>query len=224
MANCCYDDTAEDRDPAYVMSDFASFLVVCLFVAAAVVWLVMAVHSFRMMANRQKGNWGFFVDPLWWLPGRARKHFTEEGMAHYRRAMKTMPIFFGLILLMMAVYVPDAIRFSAFPTLLLVTSSRDELLVTLANLYAMPEYAPNIAGFVVTGVAPVSHITQQIIDRSGIPYVRTTKTTADIFITISEDVSKLTADDQEKINLIQELSPKRFDFEYLDRLFAKQKA
>jgi len=106
-------------------------------------------------------------------------------------------------------------------TLLLVTSSRDELLVTLANLYSMPEYSPNIAGLIVTGVAPVSRITQQIIDRSKIPYVRTTQTTADIFITISEDVSKLTAADQEKIALIQELSPKRFDFEVIDQLFSR---
>jgi len=105
-------------------------------------------------------------------------------------------------------------------TLLLVTSSRDELLVTLANLYSMPEYKPNIAGLIVTGVAPVSRITQQILDRSGIPYFRTGRTTADIFITISEDVSKLTAADHEKITLIQELSAKRFDFEFVDRLFS----
>ncbi|PLX83288.1 MAG: cobyrinic acid a,c-diamide synthase [Desulfuromonas sp.] len=105
-------------------------------------------------------------------------------------------------------------------TLLLVTSSRDELLVTLANLYTMPEYKSKIAGLIIPGVAPVSRITQQILDRSAIPYMRTTRTTADLFLTINDDVSKLSAEDTQKIALIQELAEKRFDFEEVDRLFS----
>lgn len=104
-------------------------------------------------------------------------------------------------------------------TLLLVTSSRDELLVTLANLYAMPEYRSKIVGLLIPGVAPIARITQQILDRSKIPYMRTDRTTADLFLTITEDVSKLTAEDQEKISLIQDLAEKRFDFETIDRIF-----
>lgn len=104
-------------------------------------------------------------------------------------------------------------------SLLIVTSSRDELLVTLANLYQIPEYKPKIAGLVIPGVAPVNKITQQILDRSNIPYMRTHRTTADIFLTITEDVSKLTAEDAEKIALVQTLAEKRFDFEAIDDLF-----
>ncbi len=106
-------------------------------------------------------------------------------------------------------------------TLVLVTSSRDELLVTLAILYSMPEYRKKIVGMVIPGVAPVSKITQQIIDRSGIPYMRTERTTTNIFLDISEDVSKLTAEDTEKIDLIQTLAHKRFDFDAVDTLFTR---
>jgi BioD-like phosphotransacetylase family protein len=106
-------------------------------------------------------------------------------------------------------------------TLLLVTSSRDELLVTLANLYNMPEYRTKIVGIVIPGVAPLSKITHQIIDRSGIPYMRTERNTTTIFLDISEDVSKLTAEDTEKIDLIRTLAHKRFDFDVVDALFER---
>jgi len=106
-------------------------------------------------------------------------------------------------------------------TLLLVTSSRDELLVTLANLYTMPEYRAKIVGLIIPGVAPLSSITQKILDRSEIPYMRTERTTTEIFLDVSEDVSKLTAEDKEKIALIQALAEKRFDFDHLDALFDK---
>ena len=104
-------------------------------------------------------------------------------------------------------------------TLLLVTSSRDELLVTLANLYTMPEYRSKIVGLIIPGVAPLSNITQKILDRSNIPYMRTERTTTEIFLDVSEDVSKLTAEDDEKIALIQTLAEKRFDFDVIDELF-----
>lgn len=104
-------------------------------------------------------------------------------------------------------------------TLLLVTSSRDELLVTLANLYTMPEYRSKIVGLVILGVTPIAKITQKILDRSNIPYLRSDRTTAEILLTITEDVSKLTAEDTEKIGLIQDLAEKRLDFSAFDALF-----
>jgi BioD-like phosphotransacetylase family protein len=104
-------------------------------------------------------------------------------------------------------------------TLPLVTSSRDELLVTLANLYTMPEYRSKIVGLIIPGIAPLSKITQKILDRSTIPYMRTERSTTEIFLKISEDVSKLTAEDTEKIALVQTLAEKRFDFDAIDTLF-----
>lgn len=103
-------------------------------------------------------------------------------------------------------------------SLVTVTSSRDELLVTLANIYNLPEYRHLLAGLVIPGVAKISAITQKILDNSGIPYMRTTRTTADVFNTITDDVSKLNAMDTQKIDLIMELADKRFEFGALDSL------
>lgn len=106
-------------------------------------------------------------------------------------------------------------------SLLIVTSSRDELLVTMANLYQMPEYRSQIVGLVVPGIIPVSTITQRILDRSNIPYLRThNHTTAELHHIITEDVSKVTFEDTEKLELLRSLAEKRLDFEILDNLFA----
>ena len=108
-------------------------------------------------------------------------------------------------------------------TLLIVTSSRDELLVTLANLYQIPEYRSKIVGLVVPGIIPVGRITQQILDRSKIPYLRTQSfTTAELYQLITEDVSKLTAEDTEKIALVRNLAERSFDFDTLDALFDRE--
>lgn len=105
-------------------------------------------------------------------------------------------------------------------SLLIVTSSRDELLVTLANLYKIPEYRSRIVGLVIPGTAPVSTITQMILDRSNIPYIRAKEqTTASLYSTLSDDVSKITAADREKLDLIRCLAEKDIDFELLDGLF-----
>ena len=106
-------------------------------------------------------------------------------------------------------------------SLLLVTSTRDELLVTLANMYQMPEYRPLISGLVIPGIVPVSTITQRIIDRSSIPYLRTQKhSTAELYRFITEDVSKITAEDTEKLNMVRSLA-ERLDFDALDALFTQ---
>jgi len=103
-------------------------------------------------------------------------------------------------------------------SMLIVNSSRDELLVTLANLYQIPEFREKIAGVVVPGIVSVSHITQKILDRSGLPYMRSHRSSTDVFHTITDDVSKLTAEDTQKIELVKELAEKRFDFDSIDAL------
>ena len=105
-------------------------------------------------------------------------------------------------------------------SLLIVTSSRDELLVTLANLYQMPEYREKIVGLIIPGLSPVSDITQRILDRSNIPYMRTeAHTTAELYRIITEDVSKITAEDREKLALIRSLAERDLDFTAIDTLF-----
>ena len=104
-------------------------------------------------------------------------------------------------------------------TLLIVTSSRDELIVTLSSLYHIPEWQKLIAGIVVAGHAPISSISQQILDESTIPYIRVNETTANVFTALSEDVSKITAEDQEKLSWIQANAEHDIDFATIDRIF-----
>ncbi|QWV96608.1 AAA family ATPase [Geomonas nitrogeniifigens] len=103
-------------------------------------------------------------------------------------------------------------------TLLITTSSRDELIVTASALYNIPAYRRKLAGVVIPGSAPVSAITQRILDDSNIPYLRTSQNTAETFITLTEHVSKITADDNEKIDLIKSTAESVFDFDVIDAM------
>jgi BioD-like phosphotransacetylase family protein len=102
--------------------------------------------------------------------------------------------------------------------MLISTSSRDELLVTLSSLYNIPSFHKLIAGIVIPGHAPVSAITQRIIDDSGIPYIRIEQTTAEAFSALSGHVSKISAEDTEKISLITSQAEKVIDFDAIERL------
>jgi len=104
-------------------------------------------------------------------------------------------------------------------TLIIVTSSRDEVLVMLATLYHLPEFRTRIAGLVITGVAPLADIVQRVLDDARIPYIRSTNTTAEVYTTIQADVAKISADDLEKIALVQRLAESELCFETIDALF-----
>jgi len=103
-------------------------------------------------------------------------------------------------------------------TLLITTSSRDELIVTASALYNIPAYRSKLAGLIIPGIAPVSAISQKILDDSNIPYIRTLQNTAQVFHTLTEHVSKITADDHEKINLIKSSAESVFDFDAIDAM------
>jgi uncharacterized protein len=103
-------------------------------------------------------------------------------------------------------------------TLMIVTSSRDELIVTLSSLYHIPAYREKIAGLVIAGHGPVSEISQQILHDSNIPYIRVEQTTADAFTALSDDVAKITFEDQEKLNWIMANAEAHVDFDAIDAL------
>lgn len=103
-------------------------------------------------------------------------------------------------------------------TLIITTSSRDELLVTLSSLYNIPAYRPKIAGIVIPGHAPVSAITQRIIDDSSIPYIRIEQTTAEVYSALNGHISKISAEDTEKIALVARLAEQVIDFDALEAL------
>jgi len=103
-------------------------------------------------------------------------------------------------------------------TLMIVTSSRDELIVTISSLYHIPAYKEKIAGLVIAGHGPVSEISQQILHDSNIPYIRVEETTAEAFTALSDDVAKITYEDQEKLNWIMANAENNMDFEAIDAL------
>jgi BioD-like phosphotransacetylase family protein len=103
-------------------------------------------------------------------------------------------------------------------TLMIVTSSRDELIVTLSSLYHIPAYKEKIAGLVIAGNTSVSEISQQILHDSNIPYIRVEETTAEAFTALSDDVAKITYEDQEKLNWIMANADNDMDFEAIDAL------
>ncbi|HBG04198.1 MAG: cobyrinic acid a,c-diamide synthase [Geobacteraceae bacterium GWC2_58_44] len=103
-------------------------------------------------------------------------------------------------------------------TLMIVTSSRDELIVTLSSLYHIPAYQEKIAGLVIAGHGPVSEISQQILHDSNIPYIRVEETTAEAFTALSDDVAKITYEDQEKLNWIMANAEQYMDFDAIDAL------
>jgi BioD-like phosphotransacetylase family protein len=103
-------------------------------------------------------------------------------------------------------------------TLIVVTSSRDELLVMLASLHQIPEYREKIAGIVISGLAPVSRVTRQILDGSGVPYLRVRNTTAEAFAAITGDIAKISAEDHAKIALAQELAETEMNFAAVESL------
>ena len=104
-------------------------------------------------------------------------------------------------------------------TLVIVTSSRDEVLVMLATLYHLPEFKTKIAGLIITGVAPIADIVQRVLDDAQIPYLRSNSTSAEVYTVVQEDVAKIRADDRQKIALVQQLAESELDFETIDALF-----
>lgn len=103
-------------------------------------------------------------------------------------------------------------------TMLIVTSSRDELLVTASSLHHIPEYKKRLAGMIIAGHVPVSAITQKILDDSKIPYIRIKETSSEIFYRLREHVSKIGPEDREKIELINSIAEQYIDFDAIDAL------
>lgn len=104
-------------------------------------------------------------------------------------------------------------------TLLIVTSCRDELLVTLSSLYHIPAYREKIGGLVIPGHSPISPITRKILDDSSIPYIRIDdSTSAETYSAVTGHIAKLSAEDDEKIDLICSLAEQVIDFAAIDRL------
>lgn len=104
-------------------------------------------------------------------------------------------------------------------SLVILNSSRDEVLVMLSTLYHLDEFRSKLAGMVIAGIAPVADIVQRVIDDANIPYLRVPLTVAEIYTKIQADVAKIGVDDLEKIALIHQLAESELDFELIDTIF-----
>jgi len=103
-------------------------------------------------------------------------------------------------------------------TLLIVTSSRDELIVTASSLHHIPDFKKRLTGLIISGHAPMSNITRQILEDSRIPYIRIEETSSDVFSLLREHVSKIGPDDHEKINLVNSMADQFIDFDTIDAM------
>jgi BioD-like phosphotransacetylase family protein len=103
-------------------------------------------------------------------------------------------------------------------TLMVINSTRDELIVTASSLYHLPDYRGKIAGLVIAGLNPISGITQTILDDSQVPYLRTEITNSEAFSIVTSDVSKITAEDAEKLALVRNMAERDLDFDAIDAL------
>jgi BioD-like phosphotransacetylase family protein len=103
-------------------------------------------------------------------------------------------------------------------TLLIVTSSRDELIVTASSLHHIPDFKKRLTGLIISGHAPMSGITKQILEDSRIPYIRIEETSSDVFSLLREHVSKIGPEDHEKIELINSMAEQYIDFETIDAM------
>jgi BioD-like phosphotransacetylase family protein len=103
-------------------------------------------------------------------------------------------------------------------TLLIVTSSRDELIVTASSLHHIPDFKKRLTGLIISGHAPMSNITQQILEDSRIPYIRIEETSSVVFSLLREHVSKIGPDDAEKIELVNSMAEQFIDFDAIDAM------
>jgi BioD-like phosphotransacetylase family protein len=103
-------------------------------------------------------------------------------------------------------------------TLLIVTSSRDELIVTASSLHHIPDFKKRLTGLIISGHAPMSKITQQILEDSRIPYIRIEETSSVVFSLLREHVSKIGPDDAEKIELVNTMAEQYIDFDAIDAM------
>lgn len=102
-------------------------------------------------------------------------------------------------------------------TLIILANTRDELMVTLAGLYQIPEYQNKIGGIIISGTGDNSPRSQEIIAESNIPYFRVKKPIGEIFELIKNYVAKLSSHDTEKISLIQSMFEEHLKFEDIEK-------
>ncbi len=97
-------------------------------------------------------------------------------------------------------------------SVVVLSNSRDRLLVTLSSVFDLEEYKDKLGGLIISGITENKDVTQKIIDKANIPYLQITKPIGDILDKLNKYVSKLTHEDKEKIAHIQRSFEEILDF------------
>ena len=106
-------------------------------------------------------------------------------------------------------------------SILVIPSTRDEMIISMVSLYKFPQYRKKIAGIILSGVPEVNQVTNTILNASEIPHFKVKSTSIKIFDTIRAYSSKISASETNKIELINEMSEEQTSFDELLEVFEK---
>ncbi len=80
------------------MDQAAKYIFIAIAVLAVPVWFAVAWNYIGMLRRVKGGNFlSLMFDFFWWMPDRAGKHLTQEGMAYYRRTVGLIIAFLALV-------------------------------------------------------------------------------------------------------------------------------
>ena len=104
-------------------------------------------------------------------------------------------------------------------SMLVIPSTRDEMIISMVSLYKFPQYRKKIAGIILSGVPEVYQVTDTILNASDVPHFKVKKTSIEVFDTIRSYHSKISASETNKIELINEMSEEQVSFDQLLEAF-----
>jgi BioD-like phosphotransacetylase family protein len=103
---------------------------------------------------------------------------------------------------------------------LIIPGTRDEMIISMASMYRLPEFREKIAGIILSGEPPVNDLAKNILKSSGVPYFKTQMTSMDCIKKIRDYQSKLNAKDESKIAFLKELADQQLDVKEVKALFS----
>jgi BioD-like phosphotransacetylase family protein len=103
---------------------------------------------------------------------------------------------------------------------LVIPGTRDEMIISMASMYRLPEFSKKIAGIILSGEPPVNDLARDILNSSGVPHFKTRLTSMECIERIRDYQSKLDFRDVQKIELLKELASEQLDIEALKALFS----
>ena len=104
-------------------------------------------------------------------------------------------------------------------SILVIPSTRDEMIISMVSLYKFSQYRKKIAGIILSGEPEVYQVTNAILNASDIPYFKVINTSIEVFDTIRSYNSKISASETNKIELINQMSEEQASFDQLLEVF-----